>query len=78
MGDPKFSMFSSYLSVLGIKVYYLTVVGLQSGQRYVYVCKMSELLRSANMAACNKSLIVHNLKSDYGVGLLSHESTYQG
>ena len=39
MGDPKFS---SYLSVLGIKVYNLTGVGLESGQRYV--CKMSEFL----------------------------------
>ena len=38
MGDPEFFMFSSYLSVLGIKVYNLTGVGLESGQRYVYVC----------------------------------------
>ena len=81
MGDPNFSMFSSYLSVLGIKVYNLTGVGLESGQRYIYVCKMSEFLRSANTMACNKSPIVpnttHYLKSDYVVGLQSHESTYQ-
>ena len=43
MGDPKLS---SYLSVLGIKVYNLTGMGLESGQRYVYVCKMSEFLRN--------------------------------
>jgi len=60
IGDPKFSMFSSYLSVLGIKVYNLAGVGLESGQRYVYVCKMSEHLRSANTVACNKSPIVPN------------------
>jgi len=67
--------------VLGIKVYYLTDAGLESGQRYVYVCKMSEFLRSANTVTCNKSPIVPNttpyLKSDYGVGLQSHESTHR-
>ena len=60
IGDPKFSMFSSYLNVLGIKVYNLTGVVLESGQRYVYVCTMSERLRRANMVACTRSPIVPN------------------
>ena len=67
--------------MLGIKVCNLTDAGLESGQRYVYVCKMSEFLRSANTLACNKSPIVpnttHYLKSDYRVGLQSHESTHR-
>ena len=34
-GDPKLPMISSYLSVLGIKVYDLTGGGLESGQMYI-------------------------------------------
>jgi len=74
MGDPESS---SYLSALGIKVYNLTGVGLNLGKgTYMYVRCLNFL-----GVACNKSPIVPNttpyLKSDYGVGLQSHESTYQ-
>ena len=39
MGDPKLSMFSSYLAtVLGMKLYELAGVGLESGQMYLHMC----------------------------------------
>ena len=61
MGDPKLSMFSSYLSVLANKIYDLiTGVGFEPGQMimYVYICKMSEFL--GVQLACRKRLVMPN------------------
>jgi len=56
MGDPKLSMFSSYLSVLANKIY--LGVGLEPGQMMMYVCICVRCLGVQFVVACSKGLVM--------------------
>ena len=62
IGDPKLSMFSSYLIFLGMKglIFLLQVWGWNLGK-----CMLSETLRSTIMVSCNKSPVIPICKAPF-------------